>query len=42
VTLAVTLPRWRRRSRAAMLPVPERIRPADARRLEEDLARFDG
>ncbi len=44
ITLAVTLPRWRKRSRAAAPPSPAgpRIRPADARRLEDDLARFEG
>ena len=44
VLLALTLPRWRRRSRA---PAPAEaafgagLDPADARRLDEDLARFD-
>jgi len=45
-TLAVTLPRWRRRARAAAastaMPVAPPIGPADARRLEEDLAQYDG
>ncbi len=45
--LALTLPRWRRRARAdaaatgAQPPDPA-LRPGEARRLEEDLARFDG
>ncbi len=44
-TLAFTLPRWRRRTReaaavpVAMRPAPD---PADAARLEDELARFDG
>jgi cytochrome c-type biogenesis protein CcmH len=43
VLLALALPRWRRRSRA---PAPAAatgpaLDPADARRLDEDLARFD-
>ena len=44
-TLAVTLPRWRRRARAAAsartsrAPPPD---PADAARLEQELARFEG
>jgi cytochrome c-type biogenesis protein CcmH len=44
ITLAVTLPRWRKRSRAAAAPLPAqpRIAPADARRLEDDLARYEG
>ncbi len=39
--LAITLPRWRRRTRAQAQPAPSRPRldPADARRLNEDLAR---
>ncbi len=37
--LAVTLPRWRRRSRQAPAPIGAPLDPADARRLEEDLAR---
>lgn len=44
--LAVTLPRWRRRTRAAAAerlgtrsPPPD---PADAERLEQELARFEG
>jgi cytochrome c-type biogenesis protein CcmH/NrfF len=43
-TLAVTLPRWRRRTRTAAsdqaAAVPE-LSAADARRLDEDLARFE-
>jgi cytochrome c-type biogenesis protein CcmH len=44
VTLAVTLPRWRRRTRAATVPMStaQPLRPADARRLDEDLARYEG
>jgi cytochrome c-type biogenesis protein CcmH len=43
ILLALTLPRWRRRSRA---PAPAAaagpaLNSADARRLDEDLARFD-
>jgi cytochrome c-type biogenesis protein CcmH len=39
--LAVTLPRWRRRARTATrsLPSAPALDPADARRLEDDLAR---
>jgi len=43
-TLAVTLPRWRRRARAAQsttIPAGPPLSPADARRLEEDLARYE-
>jgi cytochrome c-type biogenesis protein CcmH len=43
VLLAVALPRWRRRSRAsapAAAAAPA-LNTADARRLDEDLARFD-
>jgi cytochrome c-type biogenesis protein CcmH len=43
-TLAITLPRWRRRSRAAArtaLPAGPRLDSSDARRLDEDLARYD-
>ncbi|HUA06415.1 MAG TPA: cytochrome c-type biogenesis protein [Solirubrobacteraceae bacterium] len=43
--LFVTLPRWRRRTKAAAAqPVPDRgpLDPAEARRLDEDLARFGG
>jgi cytochrome c-type biogenesis protein CcmH len=42
--LAVTLPRWRRRSRAraAELATPTpTLDPADARRVEEELARYE-
>jgi cytochrome c-type biogenesis protein CcmH len=43
LTLAVTLPRWRRRTRAAAAPFAAgpQLREADARRLDEDLARYD-
>jgi cytochrome c-type biogenesis protein CcmH/NrfF len=44
VALAFTLPRWRRRTRAtAARPAPAgpALDPEQARRLEEDLARFD-
>lgn len=45
VLLAVTLPRWRRRTRATAGATPQAIppalSPADATRLDEDLARFD-
>ena len=42
-TLAVLLPRWRRHARAQAGSVPDaaRLDPADAARLEADLARFD-
>jgi cytochrome c-type biogenesis protein CcmH len=42
VTLVITLPRWRRRSRAASqtpLSTGPELDPGDARRLDEDLAR---
>jgi cytochrome c-type biogenesis protein CcmH len=41
--LALALPRWRRRSRApaAAAATGPGLDPADARRLDEDLARFD-
>jgi cytochrome c-type biogenesis protein CcmH len=42
VTLAITLPKWRRRARAASqtpLPAGPALDAADARRLDEDLAR---
>jgi cytochrome c-type biogenesis protein CcmH/NrfF len=42
--LAVTLPRWRRRARAAQSAGPAtapRPDPADARRLDDELARYD-
>ncbi|HEY6397341.1 MAG TPA: cytochrome c-type biogenesis protein CcmH [Solirubrobacteraceae bacterium] len=44
ITLAVTLPRWRKRSRAQAAPSPSGpvIKPADARRLEDELARYEG
>lgn len=44
IMLTVTLPRWRRRARAAAttpLAAGPRIGASDARRLEEDLARYD-
>ncbi|HEY8764130.1 MAG TPA: cytochrome c-type biogenesis protein CcmH [Solirubrobacteraceae bacterium] len=44
ITLAVTLPRWRRRARAAAatpLAAGPRLGAADARRIDEDLARYD-
>jgi cytochrome c-type biogenesis protein CcmH len=42
--LAVTLPRWRRRSRAAAAPPgrPPALHPRDASRLEQELARYKG
>jgi cytochrome c-type biogenesis protein CcmH len=43
-TLAFTLPRWRRRARATSstaMPARPPLSPADARRLEEDLAQYD-
>jgi cytochrome c-type biogenesis protein CcmH len=44
-TLLVTLPRWRRRTRAAgatdQSPVEPPLSPADARRLNDDLARSE-
>ena len=46
VTLAITLPRWRRRSRAAAASRPAAaqpaLAPADERRLEEELSRYPG
>jgi cytochrome c-type biogenesis protein CcmH len=46
MTLALTLPKWRRRARArAAAAVPSAgpaLAPADARRLDEDLARYGG
>jgi len=44
VTLAVALPRWRRRARAAATrsTAEPGVMPADAQRLESELARFDG
>jgi cytochrome c-type biogenesis protein CcmH len=44
VTLFITLPRWRRRARAAAttpLAAGPRLGAEDARRIEEDLARYD-
>jgi len=42
VALAITLPRWRRRTRVTNADTTKpAIAPADARRLEQDLARFD-
>jgi cytochrome c-type biogenesis protein CcmH len=44
-TLAVTLPRWRRRTRqGGVTPVAAgpRLSSLEAKRLDEDLARFDG
>jgi cytochrome c-type biogenesis protein CcmH/NrfF len=43
--LAVTLPRWRRRTRAASAPVPAStppLDPAEAARLDDELAQFRG
>jgi cytochrome c-type biogenesis protein CcmH/NrfF len=44
--LGITLPRWRRRTRNAAKPVEAQPRPrldaGDAKRLEEELARYDG
>ncbi|HTT28385.1 MAG TPA: cytochrome c-type biogenesis protein CcmH [Solirubrobacteraceae bacterium] len=43
--LFVTLPRWRRRTRAAVAQPPPDLKPLDpgeARRLDDDLARFGG
>jgi cytochrome c-type biogenesis protein CcmH len=43
-TLALLLPRWRRRARTAQSELPEpspALSPADAARLEADMARFD-
>ncbi len=39
--LVVLLPRWRRRSRGGSAGPPAPLPPADAARLESDLARFD-
>jgi cytochrome c-type biogenesis protein CcmH len=44
-SLAVILPRWRRRARAAAAqaaPPGPPLDPTDARRLDEELARYDG
>jgi cytochrome c-type biogenesis protein CcmH len=40
-TLALLLPRWRRRARERQSPPPAALTPADAARLDADLARFD-
>jgi hypothetical protein len=43
-TVLVALPRWRRRARRARATTPTgttTLSPADAARLESDLARFD-
>jgi cytochrome c-type biogenesis protein CcmH len=46
VTLAIALPRWRRRTRETAAPSAAdggpTLQPAEARRLEEELAHFDG
>jgi cytochrome c-type biogenesis protein CcmH len=46
VTTAIVLPRWRRATRASQPARPLAVGPglsaADARRLEEELSRFDG
>jgi cytochrome c-type biogenesis protein CcmH len=43
VAIALALPRWRRRRAAPAAPDPEaaELSTADARRLEQDLARYD-
>jgi cytochrome c-type biogenesis protein CcmH/NrfF len=44
-SLAVALPRWRRRGRAAAAVAPPRetvLDSADAQRLDDELARYDG
>jgi cytochrome c-type biogenesis protein CcmH/NrfF len=44
-SLAVLLPRWRRRGRAAQalaVPADSALDRADAKRLDEELARYDG
>lgn len=44
-TIAIALPRWRRRARAAAAPMAAAgpaLNPTEARRLDEELARFDG
>ena len=43
-TLSVVLPRWRRRARQAAVSAAggPALTPAEARRLDEELARFDG
>ena len=41
ITLAVALPKWRRRAReAAPLAAGPALSPDDSRRLDEDLARY--
>jgi cytochrome c-type biogenesis protein CcmH/NrfF len=43
-TLAITLPRWRRRTRAAQPAAPAngpQLEPSEMRRLDEDLIHFD-
>ncbi len=43
VTLVITLPKWRRRTRAASrapLPAGAPLDPSDAKRLDDDLARY--
>ena len=43
ITLAFTLPRWRRRTRARGATRAARaLNPSDSARLEQELARFDG
>ncbi|MDQ6817071.1 MAG: cytochrome c-type biogenesis protein CcmH [Actinomycetota bacterium] len=44
LTLAVTLPRWRKRTRSAAAPIEAArpLRAGEARRLDEDLARYEG
>jgi len=41
--LAITLPKWRARAKARSTapPAPTSLNPSDARRLDDDLARFD-
>ena len=41
-TLALILPRWRRRTAHAEVPRPPRLEAADAQRLEEELSRYGG
>ena len=40
--LAFTLPRWRRRARTPASSPAQRLDPADAQRLNEDLGRYPG
>lgn len=40
--LAIVLPRWRRRTREERAPAAQVLDPGEARRLEEDLARYGG